>query len=94
MDDYPNVVGKYDEATGRLTHDIEGRPLGASFVVGRRMAGAPDEALTTEGVYSVAKEALGIDPMPVTSRQIGGDNGRLGKAIDPATGEMTRAKHQ
>src|SRR5262249_26321914 len=40
--DYPH--GAPADATGRLTQDIEGRPLTAKYIVGRSAAGAEDQA--------------------------------------------------
>lgn len=92
--DYPAnrwPEGAHTDAAGRLTHDIEGRPLGARHVVGRRTVGAADEALTPARIHAVAAQALGIDPVPVAARRIGGDAGRIGKARDLVTGEVRRA---
>lgn len=41
--DYPH--GARADAEGRLTHDIEGRPLDAEFVFGRRTKNGPDVGL-------------------------------------------------
>ncbi|MGU3496106.1 hypothetical protein ACLBXM_18850 [Xanthobacteraceae bacterium A53D] len=66
--DYPN--GAPADAAGRLTHDIEGRPLGARHVVGRNVVGEPSqplgpvglvatgEGLTREGIGRVASGDL------------------------------------
>jgi hypothetical protein len=56
--DYPE-----DPATGehgRLLRDIEGRPLGAKFVAGRRFSGGADEPLSPEDIEGAITEA-GID---------------------------------
>jgi hypothetical protein len=56
-DDYP-AGARADEA-GRLTHDIEGRPLVAGRVVGRRMVGGNDEALPPAEFNAVTTALLG-----------------------------------
>jgi len=44
--DYPNEVQA--DALGQLLKDIEGRPLDADFIAGRRFAGKADSALSVE----------------------------------------------
>jgi hypothetical protein len=82
--DYPS--GAQTDAVGGLTTDIEGRPLGARYVAGRRMVGEPDEALSPAAVDAVATEATGQGPEAVASRQIRGDAARLTRTVDPDTG--------
>ncbi|MBT5664904.1 MAG: hypothetical protein HOJ06_06160, partial [Rhodospirillaceae bacterium] len=56
--DYPK--GARTDGTGRLTHDIEGRPLqDGSRIVGRRVAGGTDEALPPKEFDAIAKEGTG-----------------------------------
>jgi hypothetical protein len=63
--DYPS--GAPADATGRLTHDIEGRPLVAERVVGRRTLGGADEALTPAGIDAVAQAVVGKYPESVAA---------------------------
>jgi hypothetical protein len=42
---------------GRLLHDIEGRPLDAKFVAGRRFSGKADEPLSPEDIRAAIPEA-------------------------------------
>jgi hypothetical protein len=53
-EDYGND-GRTD-ARGRLLNDIEGRPLGAKFIVGRRFSGDPDVALSPEDIIKAIKK--------------------------------------
>lgn len=55
--DYPS--GAAADAHGRLTRDIEGRPLGARYVVGRTQAGGSDVALPREALDEIAKAGTG-----------------------------------
>jgi hypothetical protein len=74
-EDYPGIAR--DDGTGRLTHDIEGRPLVAQYVAGRNVVGAPDEAISPARIDALATTATGNAPEGVAARQIGGDAGRL-----------------
>jgi hypothetical protein len=55
--DYP--YGAPADASGRLTHDIEGRPLTARYIVGRRAVGAEDEAFAPAQFDALAKATTG-----------------------------------
>ena len=55
--DYPH--GAPADATGRLTQDIEGRPLTARYIVGRSAAGAQDQAFPPEGFDDLARATTG-----------------------------------
>ena len=44
------------DSTGRLLEDIEGRPLGAKFVVGRQFAGKGDVPLTPDEMKAALKD--------------------------------------
>jgi hypothetical protein len=57
-DDYPR--GAETDAQGRLLYDIEGRPLGAEFVAGRRFPGKADKRLSPDDI----KNAMG--PLDIT----------------------------
>jgi hypothetical protein len=80
-DDYQ--AGAPADATGRLTHDIEGRPLTARHVVGRRVVGGADKALPTAELDAVTKATTGVGPAAVASREIGNDAGRFKVGYDP-----------
>ena len=82
--DYPG--GAPTDGTGRLTTDIDGRPLGAQYVAGRRVVGQPDEALTPAAVDAIATTATGESPQAVAPREISGDAGQLIRTVDPNTG--------
>jgi hypothetical protein len=86
--DYP--AGAPTDATGRLLFDIDGRPLVAETVVGRTMAGAPDEALTPEGAFSLGEATTGKQPEAVATRAIGGDAARLVTTTDRRSGAVDR----
>ncbi len=56
--DYP--AGGIADDAGKLTFDIEGRPLNPdAAVVGRRMAGAPDEGMRPEEYDALAENLVG-----------------------------------
>jgi hypothetical protein len=55
--DYPH--GAPADASGRLTHDIEGRPLTAKYIVGRRAAGAEDQAFAPAEFDDLARATTG-----------------------------------
>jgi len=55
--DYPN--GAVADESGRLTRDIEGRPLTARYVVGRKVAGGEDEAFPTAELDALAEALTG-----------------------------------
>lgn len=63
-EDYPH--GARADQAGRLTHDIDGRPLTARFVVGRRRVDAADEALPAADLQDLANELVrdGIERVP------------------------------
>ncbi|MBT4701120.1 MAG: hypothetical protein HOB79_08575, partial [Rhodospirillaceae bacterium] len=78
--DYPDGV-QTDDA-GRLTQDIEGRPIqDGSRVVGRRMVGGKDEALSPKEFDAIATEATGGPAEKVAIP--GNDMGRV--AVHPVT---------
>jgi hypothetical protein len=82
--DYPNGA-KADEQ-GRLLEDIEGRPLTAEYVVGRRSVGAGDEAFPEEELDAFSERAFGTHPTPVASREMGGSAGRFVTTTDLRSG--------
>lgn len=84
--DYP--AGAAADATGRLLADIEGRPLVARTVVGRRVVGGPEEALSPEGAYALAESLTGTSPKAVAGREIGGGAGRLVTTTDRRSGQV------
>jgi hypothetical protein len=57
-EDYPRYQ---TDARGRLLRDIEGRPLGAQFVAGRRFSGKSDERLSPDDI----KNAIGQLNIPL-----------------------------
>ena len=77
--DYPS--GAPTDDAGRLLFDIEGRPLKAEYVAGRRTAGGEDVGLTPAEVWHVAKKATGQEPELATERKL---QGRAG-VYDPNT---------
>jgi hypothetical protein len=81
--DHP--AGAPADAAGQLTADIEGRPLLAEYVAGRRMVGGPDQPLGASEVVGVATGAAGRGPAMVTPGQfrdeIGGSLGGAGRLI-------------
>ena len=57
-----------------LTHDIEGRPLTAKYVVGRQVAGESDVALSPEEYDAVTKALIGDAPVGLTQSELGKGN--------------------
>jgi hypothetical protein len=74
--DYPN--GAPVNAEGRLAVDIEGRPLTAPHVAGRRVLGGADEAIPSTEFNALAKETTGRDLEAVPPRRLGTDLSRIG----------------
>lgn len=73
-DDYPQAVGGNDGS--RIAADIEGRPLTARYIAGRRVVGGPDQALDRVGVDDVGR-LLGVTAERApASGQLNGDAGR------------------
>ena len=66
--DYP--AGAPADATGRLTHDIEGRPLVAKHVSGRRVVGGGDEAIPPAEYVAITEGAIGSRPAAVAPRTL------------------------
>lgn len=58
--DYPG--GAPADAAGRLTQDIEGRPLGARWVVGRNVVGGTDEAFPAAQLNALTEASTGALP--------------------------------
>lgn len=75
--DYPNGAPGNAALGERLTHDIDGRPIQAKYVVGRRVVGGADEALTPEEINAIATELTGGRVAAVAKSQIGGNAGLL-----------------
>jgi len=84
--DYPR--GAVADASGRLTTDIEGRPLTAKWIVGRRTLGGEDQALTPVDVARAAADVIGQQPDLVPLP--GGIGGAHAVGLDPHTGEKFR----
>ena len=83
--DYPS--GAPVNAEGRLTHDIEGRPLTGRWVVGREMVGGDDQAFPAQEFNSLTEAGTGKLPQAVAPSKIGGAAGAV--AIQKATGLPT-----
>jgi hypothetical protein len=71
--DYP--TGAQSDAAGNLATDIEGRPLTAPVIAGRRMVGQPDVAVSPQELDAVATAGLGRQPASVAASQIRGNAG-------------------
>jgi hypothetical protein len=76
------------DATGRITHDPEGRQLVARYVAGRRMVAGRDEPLAPTEVVAAATQTLGRHPEAVAASQIGGDAGRFVATTDRRSGRV------
>jgi hypothetical protein len=71
------------DAAGRLTADIEGRPLFAERIIGRRTLGGADEALTPAQLDAIAEKILGRRPEMVPAEAL---PGKAVGAYNPNTG--------
>lgn len=80
--DYPS--GAPADATGRLTADIEGQPLTAPLIAGRRVLEAPDSALTSAELDAAAEGITGRIPEAATSRELREDAGPYRKVGEQA----------
>jgi hypothetical protein len=79
--DYPS--GTATDATGRLTADIEGRPLTAERIIGRRTLGGADEALSPAEYDALTKEITGYYPVGVAAREIKDNAGMFRVTFGP-----------
>jgi hypothetical protein len=80
-------AGASADGSGRLTTDIDGRPLGAGFIAGRRALGGADEAVSPAEFDALSEAAIGTWPKAVAPRQIRGDAAQFVKTADPETGD-------
>ncbi len=71
--DYPQ--GAPGSAAGQLTADIEGRALGARWVVGRRVVGGPDQAFPAAELNALTKAGTGRNAAVLAQSEIGSDQG-------------------
>jgi hypothetical protein len=71
--DYPWVDPA--DASGRLVADIEGRPLTAKYIAGRRMAGGKDVGLEPQEIHSIIEHTIGMPPELMSDIEMGGENG-------------------
>jgi hypothetical protein len=74
------------DANGRLLVDMEGGPLAADYVAGRRVVSGPDEPLEATELAAAATKGTGREPEAVAANKIGGDAGRLVKTTDRRSG--------
>lgn len=66
--DYP--AGAPADAAGKLTADIEGRPLRARWVVGRHVVGGDDQALAPSQYDAISTGLLGGSPKAVAAGEL------------------------
>ncbi len=79
--DYP--AGAPTDPSGRLVADIEGRPLTAKYIAGRRVARGEDEGLTPLEIWDLASEAMGRPPTLHSHEELGRTSGRYVQIRDP-----------
>src|SRR5262249_43949138 len=82
--DYP--AGAPADESGRLLADMEGRPLTAKYIAGRRGVGGPDQGLTPNELLELATEAMSKEPAlraPRTLKQRSGRYIRIGEPKGP-----------
>lgn len=76
--DYP--TGALGDEAGNLKRDIEGRPLVARYIAGRRLVGGADTALSPTEIRSIGTQATGRPIAEVPQRGptgLGSDMGRV-----------------
>ncbi len=73
--DYPS--GARADASGRLTHTIDGDPITARYVVGRRVVGGDDQAFPPAQLNALAEATTGRGPSVRPPREMGQDAGRV-----------------
>ena len=79
--DYPR--GAMADAKGKLTQDIEGRPLNdGGRIVGRRLVGGKDQALSNEELDALAAAATRKKPPTTTPVKLQKDAGRYVETSD------------
>jgi len=72
-DDYPR--GAVADASGRFLFDMEGRPLTAKYIAGRRAAGGGNQGLTPMEKWDVATGLTGKSPREYANRTMKGNYG-------------------
>lgn len=68
--DYP--AGASGEVRTPLTKDIEGRPLGAPFIAGRKVVGGSDEAISPAQYDALSTAGIGTRPEGYPARALPG----------------------
>ena len=76
--------GAPTDAPERLAYDIDGRPLVARYVVGRRLVGAADEGMRPAQYDALAAATVGSPATVYPARSMAGVLGRTD--LDPITG--------
>jgi hypothetical protein len=72
-EDYPS--GAVADESGRLLTDMDGRPLIAKYIAGRRMIGGPDVGLEPREIYNLIRKLIGRPPELVPSEALDGASG-------------------
>lgn len=86
--DYP--AGAASDGAGRLAFDIEGQPLIARNISGRRTVGGADQAISPAEFDPIATALTGNNPMGVAPGAIRGKTGVYRVSFSPETGEPVR----
>lgn len=81
--DYPN--GAVTDEAGRLKFDVEGRPLEARYIAGRRTNEQADTGLSTGELARVVEGGTNQVPRFTPREEVGGGHG--GTFIDTRTGQ-------
>lgn len=84
--DYP--AGAPADARGKLTQDLDGRPLTARYVAGRNYVGEGDTGIPASAYDAIGKEGTGRHAQAVAAREIGGDAGRYVVTRDRRSGKV------
>ena len=89
--DYPSVAPT--DASGRLLVDMEGRPLTAKYIAGRRIAGGKDQGLIPPEIWDLVRKAIGRRPIEYSPEDLDKMSGiylpkrdREGNPVKPLVG--------
>lgn len=86
-DDYKSGIPA--DSSGRLTHDIDGRPIEAKWIAGRRTVSGADEAIPAAELDALAEAIIGRRHEVVHPTSLGTDLGRFRGEYDPS-GRLVR----
>lgn len=78
--DYPS--GATADESGRLLTDMDGRPLTAKYIAGRRTIGGKDVGLEPREIYDLIRNLIGTPPQLTSNKQLDGNLGIYLPTVD------------